>query len=78
MTIIASDVVCCLFIAKVRLVTGHDVQRERLVQHVSANPGQTVVFDVAGERVTWRTRWHLHTIPTNGFPLTAQAICPSL
>lgn len=70
MTIIASDVVFRLFIAKAQLVTGHDFQREQLVEHVSANPGQTVVFDVAGERVMLRTRWNLHSIPTNGFTLT--------
>ena len=72
-TIIASDVVFRLFIAKAQLVTGHDFQQERLVEHVSANPGQDVVLDVAGERVILRTRWNIHTIPTNGFTLTVDS-----
>ena len=41
-TIIASDVVFRLFIEKARLVTGHDFRQERLVEHVPANPGETV------------------------------------
>lgn len=69
-TIIASDVVFRLFIEKARLVTGHDFQQERLVEHVPANPGETVVLELAGERVSLRTRWNMHTIPTNGFTLT--------
>jgi CRP-like cAMP-binding protein len=32
-----------------------------------------VVLKVAGERVTLRTRWNLHTIPTNGFTLTVDS-----
>ncbi len=69
-TIIASDVVFRLFIDKARLVTGHDFQHERLVEHIATNPGQTVLLDIAGERVALRTRWNFHPIPTNGFTLS--------
>ena len=71
-TIIASDVVFRLFIAKARLVTGHDFQHERLVEHIAANPGRTVWLDIAGARVALRTRWNFHPIPTNGFTLTVE------
>ena len=30
-------------------------------------------LDIAGEHVTLRTRWNIHTIPTNGFTLTVEA-----
>lgn len=69
-TIIASDVVFRLFIEKARLVTGHDFQRERLVEHLAANPGKPVELGVAGESVVLQTRWNVHTIPTNGFTIT--------
>ncbi|MGE3536931.1 MAG: cyclic nucleotide-binding domain-containing protein [Candidatus Tectimicrobiota bacterium] len=69
-TIIASDAVFRLLIEKARLVTGHDFQRERLVEHLAANPGNPVVLDVAGEPVVLQTRWNMHTIPTNGFTVT--------
>ena len=70
-TIIASDVVFRLFIEKARLVTGHNFQRERLVEHLAANPGKPVVLHVAGESVLLRARWNMHTIPTNGFIVEA-------
>jgi len=71
-TIIASDVVFRLFVEKARLVTGQDFQQAKLVEHVAADPGQPVVLNIAGERVTIRTRWNMHTIPTNGFTVTVE------
>lgn len=69
-TVIASDVVFRTFIEKAQLITGHDVQRQGLVSHVPANPGQRAEIDMAGERVILETRWNLHPIPTNGFKLS--------
>src|SRR4029453_16524099 len=37
-----------------------------------ANPGQPVVLSIAGEHVTIRTRWNMHTITTNGFTVTVE------
>jgi CRP-like cAMP-binding protein/L-ascorbate metabolism protein UlaG (beta-lactamase superfamily) len=68
--ILASDVVFRLFIEKATLVTGHDFERERLVEHVPVNPGQSVALDMAGTVVSLTTRWNMHPIPTNGFILT--------
>lgn len=72
-TIIASDVVFRLFVEKAKLVTGQDFQQGRLVEHIAANPGRSVVLDVADERVILQTRWNLHTIPTNGFTMTVES-----
>lgn len=69
-TIIASDVVFRLFIEKAKLVTGHDFQRERLMEHIAVNPGKPVVLDVADESALLQSRWNMHTIPTNGFTVT--------
>jgi CRP-like cAMP-binding protein len=69
-TVIASDVVFRSFTEKARLVTGHDVQREGLVNHIPANPGRPVETDIGGERVMLETRWNLHPIPTNGFKIS--------
>lgn len=74
-TIIASDVVFRLFIAKAKLVTGHDFQQEGLVGHIAANPGKIVRLEIAGEHLTLETRWNLHPIPTNGFKLTIADAC---
>jgi CRP-like cAMP-binding protein len=68
--VIASDPVFRAFIEKARLVTGHDFERERLVTHIPANPGNRVRIEVAGDFAQLETRWNLHPIPTNGFKLT--------
>ncbi|HEY4911462.1 MAG TPA: cyclic nucleotide-binding domain-containing protein, partial [Methylomirabilota bacterium] len=68
--VIASDPVFRAFIEKARLVTGHDFEHERLVTHISANPGNRVRIEVAGDFAQLETRWNLHPIPTNGFKLT--------
>jgi CRP-like cAMP-binding protein len=74
-TIIASDIVFRLFVEKAQLVTGHDFQREGLVEHIAANPGQLIEMEIAGEQVALETRWNLHPIPTNGFKLTIGEKC---
>ena len=71
-TIIAADVVFRSFVHKAQLVTGHDFQRENLVEHIAANPGRQVLIEVAGERIELETRWNLHPIPTHGFKLTLE------
>src|SRR6266478_4640471 len=68
--VIASDPVFRAFVEKARLVTGHDFERERLVTHIAANPGNRVRIEVAGDFAQLETRWNLHPIPTNGFKLT--------
>jgi len=68
-TVVASDVVFRAFVEKARLITGHTFESERLVRHLSANPGHPVWISLAGERVMIETRWNLHPIPTNGFRL---------
>ena len=68
--VIASDPVFRAFVEKARLVTGHDFEHERLVTHISANPGNRVRIEVAGDFAQLETRWNLHPIPTNGFKLT--------
>ena len=68
--VIASDPVFRAFVEKVRLVTGHDFEREQLVTHIAANPGNPVRIEVAGDFALLETRWNLHPIPTNGFKLT--------
>lgn len=69
-TVIASDPVFRSFLEKVRVLTGHDVEREGLVTQLSANPGHPVTIDVGGEPALLETRWNLHPIPTNGFKLS--------
>ena len=71
-TVVASDVVFRTFIEKAQLLTGHDVQRQGLVSHVPANPGQPVELHIAGERAILETRWNLHPIPTNGFKMCVE------
>jgi CRP-like cAMP-binding protein len=68
--VIASDPVFRAFVEKARLVTGHDFEQERIVTHISANPGTRVRIEVAGDSAQLETRWNLHPIPTNGFKLT--------
>ena len=68
--VIASDPVFRAFVEKARLVTGHDFEQERLVTHISANPGTRVRIEVADDSAQLETRWNLHPIPTNGFKLT--------
>ena len=68
-TVIASDVVYRSLLEKMRLITGHDVERRGLVRHVPANPGQPTVIELIGEPVRIDTRWNFHPIPTNGFKL---------
>jgi len=68
--VIASDPVFRAFIEKARLVTGHDFERERLVTHISANPGRRVRIEVGEDSAQLEARWNLHPIPTNGFKLT--------
>jgi CRP-like cAMP-binding protein len=68
--VIASDPVFRAFVEKTRLVTGHDFEREQLVTHIAANPGNPVRIEVAGDFALLETRWNLHPIPTNGFKLT--------
>ena len=68
--VIASDPVFRAFVEKARLVTGHDFEQERLVTHISANPGTRVRIEVGGDFAQLETRWNLHPIPTNGFKLT--------
>src|SRR5262249_35386829 len=69
-TVIASDTVFRTFIEKAQLITGHDFEREGLVEHVPANPGRPAQLEIAGERALIETRWNLHPIPTNGFKVT--------
>jgi CRP-like cAMP-binding protein len=69
-TVIASDVVYRSLLEKMRLITGHDVERRGLVRHVAANPGQPTVIELVGESVRIDTRWNFHPIPTNGFKLS--------
>jgi CRP-like cAMP-binding protein len=69
-TVIASDIVFRSFVEKAQLITGHDFEREGLVEHVSANPGRLTQIEIAGEVVTIETRWNFHPIPTNGFKIT--------
>ncbi len=69
-TVIASDPVFHSFLEKVRVLTGHDVEREGLVTQLSATPGHPVAIDVGGEPALLETRWNLHPIPTNGFKLS--------
>jgi CRP-like cAMP-binding protein len=69
-TVIASDPVFRAFVEKARLVTGRDFEREGLATHISANPGNRVRIEVAGDFAQLETRWNLHPIPTNGFKLT--------
>ena len=68
--VIASEPVFRAFVEKARLVTGHDFEREGLVTHIAANPGNRVPIEVAGGFAQLETRWNLHPIPTNGFKLT--------
>jgi CRP-like cAMP-binding protein len=69
-TVIASDPVFRAFVEKAQLITGHDFEREGLVEHIPANPGSPALIEIAGEPVRIQTRWNLHPIPTNGFKLT--------
>ncbi len=69
-TIIASDPVFRAFAEKAQLITGHDFEREGLLKHLSANPGQRVRIEIAGEFAQIETRWNLHPIPTNGLKVT--------
>ncbi len=68
--VIASDPVFRAFVEKARLLTGRDFEGERLVTHISANPGNRVRIEVAADYAELETRWNLHPIPTNGFKLT--------
>jgi CRP-like cAMP-binding protein len=68
--VIASDPVFRAFVEKARLLTGRDFEEERLVTHISANPGTRVRIEVAADYAELETRWNLHPIPTNGFKLT--------
>jgi CRP-like cAMP-binding protein len=68
--VIASDPVFRAFAEKARLVTGHDFEEERIVTHISANPGNRVRIEVGGDFAQLEARWNLHPIPTNGFKLT--------
>jgi CRP-like cAMP-binding protein len=68
--VIASEPVFRAFAEKAQLVTGHDFEREGLVEHIVANPGSPVRIEIAGEFVRIETRWNLHPIPTNGFRVT--------
>src|SRR5262245_42441372 len=68
--VVASEPVFRAFAEKARLVTGHDFEREGLVTHIRANPGERIRIEVAGEFVQLDVRWNLHPIPTNGFKLT--------
>src|SRR5215469_2145015 len=68
--VIASDPVFRTFIEKAQHVTGHDFEREGLVIHISANPGEGVRIEMANDVAQLDTRWNLHPIPTNGFRLT--------
>ncbi len=69
-TVIASDPVFRAFAEKAQLVTGHDFEREGLVEHVPANPTRPAQIEIAGEVAQIETRWNLHPIPTNGFKVT--------
>jgi CRP-like cAMP-binding protein len=68
--VIASDPVFRAFVEKARLLTGRDFEAERLVTHISANPGHRVRIELAADYAELETRWNLHPIPTNGFKLT--------
>jgi len=67
--VIASGPVFRAFAEKARLVTGRDFEREGLVTHIPANPGDSVRIEVSGEFAQLEARWNLHPIPTNGFKL---------
>jgi CRP-like cAMP-binding protein len=69
-TVIASDPVFRAFVEKAQLITGHDFEREGLVEHIAANPGSPARIEIAGELALVETRWNLHPIPTNGFKVT--------
>ncbi len=69
-SVIASDPVFRAFIEKAQLITGHDFEREGLVEHIPANPGRPAQIEIAGELARIDTRWNLHPIPTNGFKVT--------
>jgi CRP-like cAMP-binding protein len=69
-TVIASDPVFRAFVEKAQLITGHDFEREGLVEHISANPGSPAPIEIAGEPARIETRWNLHPIPTTGFKVT--------
>jgi len=69
-TVIAPDVVFHTFVEKAQLITGHNVEQEGLIKHVSANPGTRVTIEIGGEVVTLESRWNLHPVPTNGFKLS--------
>ena len=66
---IASDPVFRAFTEKAHLITGHNFEREGLIQHIRANPGAPVPIEIGGETVVLESRWNLHPIPTNGFKL---------
>ena len=68
--VIASDPVFRAFVEKARLLTGRDFAGERLLTHISANPGNRVRIEVAADYAVLETRWNLHPIPTNGFRVT--------
>jgi len=68
--VIASDPVFRTFIEKARHITGHDFEREGLLIHIPANPGDGVRIEMANDFAQLDTRWNLHPIPTNGFRLT--------
>ena len=68
--VIASDPVFRGFCEKAQLVTGHDFEREGLVEHIRANPGSPAHIEIAGEFARIETRWNLHPIPTNGFKVS--------
>ena len=69
-TVIASDPVFRAFAEKAQLITGHDFERQGLVEHIRANPAHPVQVAIAGELARIETRWNLHPIPTNGFKVT--------
>jgi hypothetical protein len=69
-TVIASDPVFRAFAEKAELITGHDFERQGLVEHIPANPSRPVQIEIAGEVARIETRWNLHPIPTNGFKVT--------
>src|SRR5574342_282052 len=69
-TVIASNPVFRAFAEKAQLITGHDFERQGLVEHIPANPAHPVQIEIAGEMARIETRWNLHPIPTNGFKVT--------
>jgi CRP-like cAMP-binding protein len=68
-SVIASDPVFRAFMEKAQLITGHDFEREGLVEHIPANPGVPTQVEIGGEHAQIETRWNLHPIPTNGFTI---------